>query len=106
MFADGIRLSGLELLASNHLEEGMPLCFELMGIDRWGKKDRIGRCLKALQQYGGAATPMLPVLADLEKQLREHSEARGLEPVIVQLKETMAIIEADRNPPELRSLND
>jgi|GEM_PF-182281 len=106
MFADGIRLSGLELLSSNHIEEGMPLCFELMGIERWGKKDRIGRCLKALQHYGGAAATMLPVLADLEKQLKEHSEAKGLEPVVVQVRETMAIIEADRNPPELRSIND
>ncbi len=106
MFADGIRLSGLELLAANHVEEAMPLCFELMGIDRWGKKDRISRCLKALQLYGGAASPMLPVLSDLEKQLKEHSEAKALEPIVQELRDTAALIKADKNPSQLRALSE
>ena len=106
MFADGIRLSGLELLAANHVEESMPLCFELMGIERWGKKDRINRCLKALTLYGGAAKPMIPVLLDLEKQLESHSEAKSLEAIIAQVGEVIAEIEADENPPELRSIKE
>ena len=106
MFADGIRLSGLELLAANHVEESMPLCFELMGIERWGKKDRINRCLKALTLYGGAAKPMIPVLLDLEKQLESHSEAKSLESIIAQVGEVIAEIEADENPPELRSIKE
>ncbi|MEY3897145.1 MAG: hypothetical protein RLZZ214_2666, partial [Verrucomicrobiota bacterium] len=40
MFADGIRLSGLKLLAQHRIREGMPLCFEVMGLDRWGKATR------------------------------------------------------------------
>ncbi len=104
MFADGIRLSGLELLAANHIKEGMPLCFELLGIERWGKKDRIARCLAALQQYGGSAKPMLPKLVELEEQLKAHSEAKALEPVVEQVRAAMAIIEEDDDPPVLRSI--
>lgn len=106
MFADGIRLSGLELLATNHVEEGLPLCFEIMGVDRWGKKDRIARCLAALQQYGGAAKPMLPKLAELEAQLMAHSEAKALQPVVEQVRKMITMIESDENPPALRSLGD
>ncbi len=104
MFADGIRISGLEVLAQHHIAEGLPLCLEVMEIGRWGKQKRIEGCLKALQAYGGAAMPLLPQLAQLEKDLRAHSEAKSLQTQIQTLAETMKQIEADRNPPALRSL--
>ena len=53
MFASGIRLAGIELLAKHRIKEGMPLCIEVMEIDKWGKRDRISRCLKTLATYGG-----------------------------------------------------
>ena len=49
MFADGIRLAGLEILAKHRIKEGMPLCLDLMDIERWNKKKRITRCLTILQ---------------------------------------------------------
>lgn len=104
MFADGIRLSGLEVLASHHIAEGLPLCLDVMEIERWGKQKRIEGCLKALHAYGGAAKPLLPRLAQLEKDLRAHSEARNLQAQIQTLIDTMQRIEADTNPPILRSL--
>ena len=104
MFADGIRLSGLEILAQHRIEEGMSLCLDIIGIDRWGKKNRITKCLKALQTFGGAARPMLPRLAQLEKQLSAHKESKALQPQIELLRQTMAAIEADKKSPDLRSL--
>ncbi len=106
MFADGIRLSGLDLLARHRIREGMSLCLDIMDIDRWGKRNRISRCLKALQAYGGAAKPLLPRLARLEKQLLEHREAKKLKSQIDLVRQTAAAIEADKDPPKLRRLSD
>ena len=69
MFADGIRMSGLEILAKNRIAEGLPLCIGLVEPARWGLKDRIGRCLAALRIYGGAARSEIPRLRALEADL-------------------------------------
>ena len=45
MFADGIRLEGLALLAKHHIREGMPLCLDVMEIHKWGKKSRIDQAV-------------------------------------------------------------
>ena len=68
MFASGIRLSGVELLAKHRIREGMPLCIQIMEIDKWGKKNRIVKCLKTLESYGPAAKDVLPELRQLEKE--------------------------------------
>jgi hypothetical protein len=43
MFASGIRLHGIDVLARFRIKEGMPLCIEIMEIEKWGKRDRITR---------------------------------------------------------------
>jgi hypothetical protein len=106
MFADGIRLSGLEILAKHRIQEGMALCLDVMEIDRWGKQSRIPRCLKALQTYGGAAQPMLPRLVELEQQLRAHPEAKSLASHIDLVRQTITVIQADQLSPKPRSLRD
>jgi hypothetical protein len=106
MFADGIRLSGLEILAKHRIEEGVSLCLDVMEIDRWGKQSRITGCLKALQTYGGAARPILPRLEELERQLRAHPEAKSLASQIDLVRQTMTVIQADQQPPKLRSMRD
>ena len=82
----------------------LPLCVEIMDIERWNKRQRITRCLNALKAYGGLAEPMLPKLAELEKQLQSHKEANGLQPQIELLRQVAAAIRADKNPPKLRSI--
>ncbi|MBT7957811.1 MAG: acetylesterase [Akkermansiaceae bacterium] len=78
MFADGIRVAGLELLAKHKIREGIPLCLDVMQIQNWGKARRIPRCLKALESYGAAAKPLLPQLRQLKKDLVKHREAKKL----------------------------
>ena len=97
-------MAGLELLAKHRVAEGMALCIETMDIESWGKRHRIQRGLEILQQYGGAAKPVVPLLRDLEERLRNNHEARGLKSQIELVRETIAKIEADENPPELRSI--
>jgi len=106
MFASGIRLAGVDLLARHHIREGIPLCIEAMDIDKWGKRDRISRCLKTLAKYGAAAKPMLPRLKQLEKEPLAHREAPGLQPQIEQLRSLIKEIENATESVELRSLDD
>jgi hypothetical protein len=84
----------------------MPLCIEVMEIEKWGKRDRISRCLKTLAKYGAAARPMLPRLKQLEQDLLAHREARGLQPQIDQIRSLMQEIENATGNVELRSLDD
>ena len=106
MFSDGIRTKGLALLAKHHIAEAMPLCLDIMDIERWGKNGRIMGCLKALEYYGGAARPLLPRLAELEQQLLHHREAKMLRPHAELLRKIIAEIKADKNPPKLRSIKE
>jgi hypothetical protein len=104
MFASGIRLSGVELLAKHRIREGMDLCLAVMEIDKWGKQDRIKRALKTLAIYGAAAKPLLPRLRQLEKDLLAHPEAKGLQPALEQLRTIIKDIETAGETVELRSL--
>jgi hypothetical protein len=104
MFADGIRLSGLEILAKHRIQEGLPLCVSLIELSRWGARNRVKRCLAILRTYGGAAKSQVSRLRDLEEELLSKrwkpEEIEGLNlPAII--KE----IEEDPHPPSLRSLN-
>ncbi|MDC3307355.1 HEAT repeat domain-containing protein [bacterium] len=104
MFSNGVRLAGLDFLAANRIAEGMELCILVTEIDKWGKQDRILRCMKALQQYGGAARPVLPQLRDLKKRLRAHREARNLEKQIQACVDTIDAIESAGASPEVRTV--
>ncbi|MHC4375994.1 MAG: DUF6288 domain-containing protein, partial [Planctomycetota bacterium] len=104
MFANGIRLSGLDLLSKHRVAEGMALCLDSMDIDEWGKQDRIKRGLLALRAYGGAARHLLPRLRDLEAKLVAHREAKGMQEQIRLCGELIAEIQADENPLPVRTV--
>jgi len=106
MFASGIRLSGLDLLAEHRIADGVSLCIDAMDIELWGKKDRITRCLKTLARYGGAAEPILPRLRQLQTALSSHRESRALSEQIALCRETIAAIESGEASPPLRSVAD
>jgi hypothetical protein len=103
MFADGIRLSGLEILAQHRIKEGLPLCVSLIDPDRWGLRGRINRCLAALRLYGGAAKSEIQRL----RQLKENLVAKRWKPEEIDALGIPAIIreiETDKDPPVLRLL--
>ncbi|MCP4508129.1 MAG: acetylesterase, partial [Fuerstiella sp.] len=104
MFASGIRLRGLELLARYRIEEGLPLCVPLMDIQNWGKKKRIASCLKILKLYGGAARSQLPALRELEQQLKSHKEAKALAELTREVQNVISDIDNATDVPELRRL--
>lgn len=94
MFASGVRVEGLMLLAQHRIAEGMELVFDVIEIDKWGKRNRINRCLDALAEYGGAAKPVLPQLRQLLEDLEAHREANGLQPQIDRVRALIGEIEA------------
>jgi hypothetical protein len=105
MFADGIRLSGLEILAQHRVKEALPLCVSLIEPDRWGLRNRIKRCLATLRLYGGTARAEIPRLRQLETDLA----ANGWKPEAIAELGIPALIheiEAGNDPPVLRSLED
>jgi hypothetical protein len=104
MFADGIRMKGLEILAKHRIEEGIPLCLSFMDLQRWNKKSRMMGCLNALEQYGAAAKPELENLKQLEKDLNMHREKKGFGEIFAKIKSIIQVIESGKTPPKLRSL--
>ncbi|MCP4066833.1 MAG: PDZ domain-containing protein [Phycisphaeraceae bacterium] len=76
MFADEIRLAGLDLFAEHGIEEGVPWCVTMIDPERWGMGNRIERSLNALRVYGGAARGQIPRLKALQAEL----EARKWNP--------------------------
>ncbi len=103
MFADGIRMSGLEILAKHRIEEGLPLCVSMIDPGRWGLNNRIHRCLASLRLYGGAARSLIPELRRLEEELK----AKRWKPAAIEalgIRGLIREIEMDANPPALRPL--
>jgi len=97
MFADGIRLAGLELLARLHIREGIPLCVSVIELDRWGEGDRIPKCLECLGRYGVHAKQVLPQLKEMSRRAGDSSN---------ELDKLIAGIEASTNAPTLVNLKD
>jgi len=108
MFSSGIRLQGLDLLAKNKIEEGLPMCLKTMEIHKWGKKGRVSSCLKTLRSYGpAAAKTILPELRQLEKAMLEHSEAKTvLKDSLKQMREIILEAEQATGKPDFVPLKD
>jgi len=104
MFASGIRVSGLEVLATHRIKEGLPLCLEVMELTKWGKNGRIKRCLDALEKYGPAAKSLLPKLKKLEENLSSHREAKMLKAHTERVRKIIQSLEKTTDKVELRSI--
>lgn len=102
MFAARVRLAGLELLSRHNLEEGMPLCIEVMEHDQWGKGNRIPKCLKILESYGTAAKSQIPALRKVESELLAASKAPNKH--VLAIRQSIARIEKSTKTRKLRSM--
>ncbi len=107
MFADGVRLAGLDLLSRLRIREGMDLAVELMEPDRWGRGERIPRCAAALAAYGGNAKGHVPRLRGIREAVikRDRQEREKSKPAVA-LEKCIAAIEGDASPPPLRGMEE
>ena len=105
MFADTIRLRGLELLAKHRIKEGMEVCLDVMETDRWGQGPRVKKCLAVLATYGGAAKQHLPALKSMQQTLnRKPRKSNGDRQQIELLNQTISKIQNDRSPKPLKEI--
>ncbi len=107
MFADGVRLGGLRLLAKHRIEEGMYLALSYAkNQNQWGSENRMGEIMKVLKSYGAAAKPLLPELQQLADYCRTEknfpAELRKKKAAAVE--DAISFIEAATEKPQLRSI--
>jgi hypothetical protein len=101
MFGDGIRLAGLDLLSRLHIREGMPLCLSVIEINRWGKGNRLPKCLECLSRYGSHAKAFLPQLHELRSQILKSQRGNAKSEHVQLLDKTIAGIQASNASPTL-----
>ena len=109
MFADGVRLNGLKVLASHHIEEGMQACADYIRTQNpWASEHRTPEILEVLALYGAHARQVVPHLRETAVIFGkgESNFPRRLSKQKAQaLLEAIDTIEASKDRPELKRLN-
>ena len=105
MFADGIRVEGLRLLAKHRIEEGISACVKYTREQNpWASEKRTPELMKILLSYGTHAksvTPELKKIADyFEKDEKDFPKKLMLMKAKT-VRDTIAAIEASTDSPEL-----
>ena len=105
MFADGIRVEGLQLLAKHRVAEGIEACVDYIATqNRWASEKRTPGVLKILLEYGAHAQAVIP---ELEKVAADFADGEPDFPMRLSqdkakaVRETIAAIKASTERPEL-----
>lgn len=108
MFADAVRIRGLELLAKHHLEEGMKACVDYISSqNKWASEKRTPRLLKILQTYGAHAKAFIPELHEIARTFDKGEEGfpgNLSKQKARMVREAIQAIEASHERPELGRL--
>lgn len=108
MFADGIRVEGLQLLAQHHIKEGIhALVLYTRDQNPWNSQIRTPELMKILLSYGSHAKTVIPELTQIANYF--ENEEKDFPPELMRLKaqsvrETIEAIEASTDKPELIGL--
>ncbi len=105
MFADGIRIEGLRVMATHHVEEGIKTCVDYIRTQNpWASEKRTPVLLKILCTYGSRAKPVIPDLKrladDLSKGEKDFPMKLSLQKAEA-IRETIRTIESSEDSPEL-----
>ncbi len=106
MFADGVRLNGLKLLAQHQVEEGIQGCANyLVTQNPWSSENRTPEILEALLKYGAQAQRVVPRLQEIAAQF-ENGEPDFPQSLsrkkAAAVRDAIAKIEASQDRPELK----
>jgi hypothetical protein len=108
MFADGIRMEGLQLMATHHVHEGIQACVNYARSQNpWASEKRIVELMKILCSYGAHAKPAIP---ELERIARDFAKGEKNFPKHLSLqkaatiREAIRTIEASNEKPDLLRL--
>jgi len=105
MFADNIRLSGLDLLSARRITEGMHLCIVVIEPSRWHTDIRLQRCLPYLLRYGAAAKAVLPELKQVRDEYAQLDARKNAESIAA-VEKAIAEIQAATDAPPLQTAAD
>ena len=105
MFADGIRVEGLRLLAEHHIEEGISaLVLYTRDQNPWESQNRTPELMKILLSYGAHAKGVIPELTKIanyfEKEEEDFPRDLGLMKA-KSVRDTITAIEAATDSPAL-----
>jgi hypothetical protein len=105
MFADGIRVEGLSLLAKHRVEEGISACVAYTrGQNPWASEKRTPELMKILLSYGAHAKPTIPELRRIADYFEKDEKDFPRNLMIMKancVRETIRAIEASTEHPEL-----
>ena len=105
MFADVIRVAGLDVLATHRVAEGMHACVEyIRSQNKWASELRTPEVLKILLRYGAHATSVTPSLRGIADDLDRGEE--DFPPHLsrqkaASIRDAIRAIEASEEYPEL-----
>jgi HEAT repeat protein len=101
MFADGVRVEGLRVLAKHHVEEGIRACVDyIRGQNPWASEHRTPELTKILVSYGANAKIVVP---ELERIAADFADGEPDFPKNLSLQKAAAVREAIR---EIQASND
>ena len=105
MFADGIRVEGLRLLAKHHIQDGISALVKYARDQNpWASQERTPELMKILLAYGTHAKAVIPELEKLahyfEKEEKDFPKNLGLQKAN-SVRDTIRQIEASAESPEL-----
>jgi hypothetical protein len=108
MFADGIRLEGLRLLAQHHIEEGISALVKYARDQNpWSSQNRTPELMKILLNYGTHAKAVIPDLEKLadyfEREEKDFPKNLGLQKAN-SVRDTIKAIESSTETPRLIKL--
>lgn len=108
MFADGVRLAGLKLLSSHHIEEGIVACADYVRTQNpWSSENRIKEILPILISYGAHAQRVIPQLREaieyFETREPDFPKKLSLQKAAA-VRDAIAKIEASQERPKLRKI--
>ena len=107
MFADEIRVAGLELLAKYRVREGLEMTVDFIEPERWGQRRRVPASVKILDSYGTHAKAYLPQLREIrEAIIKQNRHQKDQHPHAIALQKSIDRIGASTRTPELISLKD
>jgi Family of unknown function (DUF6288)/HEAT repeats len=105
MFADGIRVEGLKLLAKHRIEEGISACVKYTRDQNpWASEKRTPELMKILLSYGTHAKPVIPELKKIADYFEKDEKDFPKKLMLMKarsVRETIAAIEASTDSPEL-----
>lgn len=108
MFADGVRLNGLKVLASHHIEEGMQAAADYLRTQNpWASEHRTPEILEVLDAYCAEAQSVIPHLEETAA-LFDKGEVNFPKNLSKQkakaVRDAVQKIKSAKDHPELRSL--